>query len=143
VIALDEAQAATIREHGLRTYPEECCGALLGRFVDGLAVVELAWPIVNVRPDTRRRRFLVDPRDYLTVEREAARRGLEVLGFYHSHPDHPALPSEFDRQHAWPNLHYVIVEVDAGVPREITSWLLSEDRSIMREERILPARRTA
>jgi len=143
VIALDEAQAATIREHGLRTYPEECCGALLGRFVDGLAVVELAWPIVNVRPDTRRRRFLVDPRDYLTVEREAARRGLEVLGFYHSHPDHPALPSEFDRQHAWPNLHYVIVEVDAGVPREITSWLLGEDRSIMREERILPARRTA
>ena len=143
MIALDEAQAATIREHGLRTYPEECCGALLGRFVDGLAVVELAWPIVNVRPDTRRRRFLVDPRDYLTVEREAARRGLEVLGFYHSHPDHPALPSEFDRQHAWPNLHYVIVEVDAGVPREITSWLLSEDRSIMREERILPARRTA
>jgi proteasome lid subunit RPN8/RPN11 len=143
VIALGEASVGTIREHGLQTYPEECCGALLGRFVEALPVVEQAWPIVNIRPDTRRRRFLVDPRDYLKVEREAARRGLEVLGFYHSHPDHPALPSEFDRQHAWPNLHYVIVEVDGGVPREMTSWLLSEDRSIMREEPILPARRTA
>jgi proteasome lid subunit RPN8/RPN11 len=77
------------------------------------------------------------------VELEADRRGLVVLGFYHSHPDHPAVPSEFDRQHAWPNLHYVIVTVDAGAPREMTSWLLSEDRSIMREEAILPARRTA
>ena len=92
MIALGEAPAATIRQHGLRTYPEECCGALLGRFVEGLAAVELAWPIVNVREDTRRRRFLVDPRDYLTVEREAARRGLEVLGFVRSNQKFLQLP---------------------------------------------------
>jgi proteasome lid subunit RPN8/RPN11 len=143
MIALDEARAAVIREHGRRTYPEECCGALLGRFVDGVATVEVARAIANVREDGRRRRFLVDPRDYLEVEREADRQGLTVLGFYHSHPDHPAAPSDFDRRHAWPNLHYVIVAVEAGVPRELTSWLLSEDRSIMREESILLARRTA
>ena len=143
MIALDEARAGAIREHGRRAYPEECCGALLGRFVDGVATVEVARPIANVREDGRRRRFLVDPRDYLEVEREADRRGLAVLGFYHSHPDHPAAPSDFDRRHAWPNLHYVIVAVEAGVPREMTSWLLSEDRSIMREESILLARRSA
>jgi len=143
VIALLETQARNIRDHGRRTYPEECCGALLGRFVDGVPTVEVARAIANVRATARGRRFLVDPSDYLQVEQEAAQRGLEVLGFYHSHPDHPAVPSEFDRQHAWPNLHYVIVTVEAAVPREITSWLLSEDRSIMREEPILAARRTA
>ena len=143
MIALTAGHSTAIREHGRRTYPEECCGALLGRFVDGVPTVELVRPIANVREDARGRRFLVDPHDYLQVEQEADRRALAVLGFYHSHPDHPAAPSDFDRKHAWPNLHYLIVAVDAGAPRELTSWLLSEDRSIMREEPILPARRIA
>ena len=143
MIALTTGHRTAIREHGRRTYPEECCGALLGRFVDGVPTVEVVRPIANVREDARGRRFLVDPHDYLQVEQEADRRALAVLGFYHSHPDHPAAPSDFDRKHAWPNLHYLIVAVDAGVARELTSWLLSEDRSIMREESILPARRTA
>ena len=143
MIALTAGHVTAIREHGRRTYPEECCGALLGRFVDGVPTVELVRPIANVREDARGRRFLVDPHDYLQVEQEADRRAMVVLGFYHSHPDHPAVPSDFDRQHAWPNLHYLIVAVDAGAPRQVTSWLLSEDRSIMREEPILPARRTA
>ena len=143
MIALTAGHRTAIREHGRRTYPEECCGALLGRFVDGVPTVELVRPIANVRENARGRRFLVDPHDYLQVEQEADRRALAVLGFYHSHPDHPAAPSDFDRKHAWPNLHYLIVAVDAGAPRELTSWLLSEDRSIMREEPILPARRIA
>jgi proteasome lid subunit RPN8/RPN11 len=135
VIVLAEPHAAAIRDHGRRTYPEECCGVLLGS--NGTVPrVEAVRAIDNVRQDERQRRFLIDPRDYLAAEREARERGLEVLGFYHSHPDHPAEPSTYDRLHAWPNLHYVIVAVAAGEPGEMTSWLLAEDRATMRPERI-------
>jgi proteasome lid subunit RPN8/RPN11 len=139
VIVLGEELVAAIHEHGQRAYPEECCGALLGSSAGGAARVERIRPIDNVREDERQRRFLVDPRDYLAAEREARGRGLELLGFYHSHPDHPAEPSRFDRLHAWPNLHYVILAVAAGEPRELTSWLLTEDRSAMRPERVVVA----
>ena len=144
MIALRESEVAAIRAHGRETYPDECCGALLGRLQGEVAVVEAVEAIRNVREtEERRRRFLVDPRDYLAIEREASRRGLLVLGFYHSHPDHPAAPSVFDRLHAWPNLHYLILSVADGEPAEMTSWLLSEDRSMMGSEPILPRRRTA
>ena len=132
---VDEA----IRHHGEETYPHECCGALVGR---GDAVTDTV-ALPNTTEEGPRRRFLVRPSDYRLAEQRATELGGELLGFYHSHPDHPAAPSDFDRRHAWPNLHYVIVAVEAGVPREMTSWLLSEDRSIMREESILLARRTA
>lgn len=144
MIALSDHEVTAIREHGRQAYPDECCGALLGRVEGPVAVVEAVREIPNVREEeARRRRFLVDPRDYLEIEREARTRGLQVLGFYHSHPDHPAAPSAFDRLHAWPNLHYLIVAVSGGVPAEMTSWLLSEDRSMMGSEPILPRRRTA
>ena len=143
MIALDDRELATIREHGRQAYPEECCGALLGRMREAIPVVEAVLWIPNIREDARDRRFLVDPRDYLALERAAGKMGLVLLGFYHSHPDHPAAPSEFDRQHAWPNLHYLIVAVASGEPAEMTCWLLSEDRSMMESEPILPRRRTA
>lgn len=143
MIALGERETAAIREYGRQAYPDECCGALLGHVEGDVAVVEVVEAIRNVREEeARRRRFLVDPRDYLGVEREARLRGLDVLGFYHSHPDHPAAPSAFDRLHAWPNLHYLIVAVADGEPGEMTSWLLSEDRSRMGSEPILARRRT-
>lgn len=126
---------AAIEAHGARDYPDECCGVLLGR-VDGasarvVSIVEAA----NVREDERRRRFLIDAKAYLEAERAADAAGLTLIGFYHSHPDHPARPSEFDREHAWPNLHYIVLAVEGGRPREATSWVLSEDRGeFLREE---------
>jgi proteasome lid subunit RPN8/RPN11 len=143
VILLGEEQVGAIREHGRSAYPEECCGALLGRSDEGVARVEVVRAIDNVREDERQRRFLVDPREYLAAERAAREQGLELLGFYHSHPDHPAEPSRFDRLHAWPNLHYAIVAVAAGEPRELTSWLLTEDRGAMRPERVVLAEASA
>lgn len=136
MIVLAERHAEAIRAHGRRAYPEECCGVLLGKNGGTAPRVEVVREFANVHEDERRRRFLIDPRDYLAAEREARERGLSVLGFYHSHPDHPPEPSAFDRTHAWPNLHYVIVGVAAGEPGEITSWLLSEDRETMRPERV-------
>ena len=118
-----------IREHGRRSYPNECCGLLLGEAQPpGKTVVELR-PVENVREDSKRNRYLISPRDLLAAEKDAARRGLDVVGVYHSHPDHPARPSEFDRENALPWYSYMILHVAGGDPSDLTCWVLREDRS--------------
>ena len=114
-----------IRQHGIETYPNECCGALFGR--EGEISATFALP--NTTDEGPRRRFLVRPQDYREAERRAAERGVELLGFYHSHPDHPARPSQYDLDHAWPVFSYIIVSVRAGVREDMTSWRLRDDRS--------------
>ena len=125
----DEADTG-IRRHGRETYPYECCGALIGR---GHRVRE-AMALPNTTTAGPRRRFLVRPADYRAAERRASELGAELLGFYHSHPDHPARPSRYDLDHAWPVFAYVIVAVEGGEPRALTSWRLREDRSAFDEE---------
>ena len=117
-----------IRDHGAKSYPHEACGAILG--VDGAGPREARalLPLINRRDDSPRNRFEVDADDFRTAERAAAERGLELVGWYHSHPDHPARPSEYDREHAWPWYSYVIVSVAAGQPQDMTSWRLADDR---------------
>lgn len=125
------AEAGTrICEHGRESYPYECCGALIGR--DQLVTEALELP--NTTEEGHRRRFLVRPDDYRVAERRAAELGAELLGFYHSHPDHPARPSQYDLDHAWPMFTYLIVAVEGGEPKAITSWRLREDRSAFEEE---------
>jgi proteasome lid subunit RPN8/RPN11 len=119
-----------IRKHGAETYPHECCGALLGQ--EG-TVLE-AWALPNTTDEGPRRRFLIRPVDYRAAERRAAEAGLELLGFYHSHPDHPARPSQYDLDHAWPVFSYVILAVVAGRPEDMTSWRLAADRSAFEPE---------
>lgn len=121
---------AAIRAHGREAYPHECCGALLG---SGRRVLE-AWPLPNTTEEGPRRRFLVRPADYRAAELRAASCGRQLLGFYHSHPDHPARPSQYDLDHAWPVFSYVIVSVMDGMPAAITSWRLRDDRSAFEEE---------
>jgi proteasome lid subunit RPN8/RPN11 len=89
--------------------------------------------MVNHRTDDPRR-YLISPEDLLRTTADLQRSALEVLGYYHSHPDHPAAPSEFDSQHAWPWYSYIIVRVDRGRAAELTSWVLEEDCSAMRQE---------
>lgn len=129
--------AAAIRLHGGEAYPEECCGALLG-------VVENATPRVtrlermeNARREERHRRYVIDPLEYARLEKRADAEGLSMLGFYHSHPDHPAVPSDYDREHGFPFFHYVLVAVRAGVPGELASYVLSEDRGVFDREELL------
>jgi cysteine synthase B len=124
---------AEIRAHGAAAYPDECCGVLLG---PGPGAVTETWPLDNSTTLERRRRFLIGPDDYRRAEARATARGLEIVGFYHSHPDHPAEPSPFDLAHAWPNLSYTIVSIRAGAPREMRSWRLRPDRSGYIEESI-------
>jgi proteasome lid subunit RPN8/RPN11 len=144
-----------IYEHGVETYPYECCGALLGTDADILAFdpnensrkisreVLSLFPLVNRRDDSPRNRFSVTADDVREAEKAASAQGLEVIGWYHSHPDHPARPSDYDRDHAWPWYSYIIVSVQSGVPQDMTSWRLKNDRSGYLEEKISPMKVSA
>jgi len=126
---------AAIRQHGQETYPHECCGALVGR--DGVVSAIVALP--NTTDEGPRRRFMVRPSDYQLAERRATELGVELLGFYHSHPDHPARPSQYDLDHAWPTFAYIIVAVagdgaaNGAKAGDMTVWFLKEDRSRFEE----------
>ncbi|MGD0841811.1 MAG: M67 family metallopeptidase [Candidatus Acidiferrales bacterium] len=139
MLELNSELAARINAHGAKDYPHECCGALLG--TDGAAgrAVRDLLPLSNRRDDSPRNRFAITAEDVRAAERAATERGLDLIGWYHSHPDHPARPSEFDREHAWPWYSYIIVAVAAGVPREMTSWRLTDDRARFEAEPISPA----
>ena len=133
--------AEKIRAHGAETYPHECCGALLGRDTGEVAggdpgkypvaperEILALYPLVNRRDDSPRNRFSVTSEDVMAAEKAARGQGLDVVGWYHSHPDHPARPSEYDREHAWPWYSYIIVSVHNGAPQDMTSWRLNDDR---------------
>ena len=123
-----------IRRAGERSYPAECCGVLGGRVSHCKEVVQLA-AVVNRRTDDPHR-YLISADDLLQVTQDLRRSDLEVLGYYHSHPDHAAEPSAFDSEHAWPWYSYIIVRVDRGRAGELTSWVLEEDCSAMRQESV-------
>jgi S-sulfo-L-cysteine synthase (O-acetyl-L-serine-dependent) len=131
VLAVPREVLERMRDHGARTYPDECCGALLALHPGEVAE---AFALSNTTDGERRRRFLIGPDEYRVAEKRAAEIGGDVIGFYHSHPDHPAVPSAFDLEHAWPNLSYVIVSVRAGRAEEARSWRLRADRSTFDEE---------
>ena len=124
-LRITPAVDAAIRQHGAETYPHECCGALYGS--NGSVTDILALP--NVTEEGPRRRFRISDKDYLKTERRASELGAELLGFYHSHPDHPARPSQYDLDHALPTFSYIIVSVRGGTPEDMTSWRLRDDRS--------------
>jgi proteasome lid subunit RPN8/RPN11 len=128
-LRLGSGVGAAIRRHGEETYPHECCGALVGSPGHATAAVTLP----NTTDEGPRRRFLVRPSDYRLAEQRASELGGDLLGFYHSHPDHPARPSQFDLDHAWPTFAYVIVAVATGTAQDMTVWYLKEDRTNFEE----------
>ena len=127
LLSISKELAERIRAHGAETYPHECCGALLGRDDEVREILGL-FPLINRRDDSPQNRFSVTAQDVLDAEKSARQQGLDVVGWYHSHPDHPARPSEYDRDHAWPWYSYIIVSVAQGQPQDMTSWRLNDDR---------------
>lgn len=124
-----------IHRFGEAAYPDEGAGLLLGISDGAKKQVKAVLPLSNSREDSARyNRYLLTPQDYLHGEQEAARLGLDVLGVFHSHPDHPNRPSEFDREWAMPWFSYLITSVQAGAAAGSRSWLLSEDRQAFSEE---------
>ena len=128
-LLVDAKIDAEIRRHGEETYPHECCGALVGSGNHVTATVALP----NTTEEGPRRRFMVRPSDYRVAEQKASELGGDLLGFYHSHPDHPARPSQYDLDHAWPTFAYIIVAVASGKSAAMTVWYLKEDRSAFDE----------
>ena len=125
-----------IHVHGEQAYPEEGAGFLLGE-ENGVRDVQTIFPLTNSREDSaRHNRYLITPEDYLKAELEADKLGLSLLGVFHSHPDHPNRPSEFDREWAQPFFSYIITSVQSGKAIESRSWRLLEDRSQFVEEEI-------
>ncbi|MDR3280998.1 MAG: M67 family metallopeptidase [Synergistaceae bacterium] len=131
MILLPDSASMAIRSEGERSYPNECCGALLGEMDEsGARAISEILPIDNGREtEERYHRFVIGPDDFMAAEKTARELGLGVIGFYHSHPDHPAVPSDYDRDHALPWYSYVIVAVESGVSGDLTSWELDADRS--------------
>ncbi|MGH7569315.1 MAG: M67 family metallopeptidase [Gemmatimonadales bacterium] len=137
-LALESRHLESIRRRAEAAYPEEACGLIGGLWEgetggDRKTGVTLV-PLLNARRDSRRNRYRIDPESVRRAQERLDRDGLEIVGVYHSHPDHPPKPSAYDREHGWPRLSYVIVEVRrgrAGVPR---SWVLRDDRTGFVEE---------
>ena len=135
---IDGQLLEAIRGHGREAYPEECCGALLGSTRGERARIERIERLSNAREGDRRRRYVISPQEYLRAERAAEEAGISLLGFYHSHPDHPAVPSDYDRQNALPFFHYLVLAVPSGTPGEVSVWILSEDRGVFEQEALVP-----
>lgn len=132
-LVLEARHRETIEREGRAAYPNECCGFLVGRDVEGAAQVLEVVPAVNTREDSPRNRYLIPPEVFARVQRDAAAQGLDIVGFYHSHPDVEARPSTFDREHAWPFYRYVIVSVHAATTKDLRAWRLRPERDAFDE----------
>jgi proteasome lid subunit RPN8/RPN11 len=134
MLRMEHALIDEIRRQGERAYPAECCGVLVGTAGDVKDVVRLV-PVTNRRTDDPHR-YLIAPDDLRRIEADLRPLTQDVLGCYHSHPDHPAVPSAFDVAQAWPWYSYLILRVDDGQAAEVASWVLDDDRSMMHSEPI-------
>ena len=128
-----------MRAHGERDYPFECCGLMLGQLQnDGRKTVIEIYAISNAREEeAKRNRFLIRPEELMSGEKYAREKSLDVVGFYHSHPDDRAVPSQYDLEHAWPTYSYIVVSVENGRAVDLRSWVMESDRSRFNEEEIL------
>ena len=138
MLKLNEQTYDAVRRHGEETYPHECCGVLLGRSLDDVNVVEDAIRAGNTRTDSAHNRYHIAPHELVKIQREGRKRGLDIVGFYHSHPDHPAMWSSTDFAEAhWVGCSYIITEIAAGKAAITNSFLLTgsseEDKQFLDE----------
>ena len=143
IVVLD----ATLRQHiddaVRQAYPHEGCGFLVGEWVEAEIRVRAVRSAVNARADSPHNRYLIEPEEFLRAIQAAEKDGLDVVGFYHSHPDAPGVPSTFDRDHAWPRYAYLLVSVRDRTVGECRTWLLDEERREFDEVEIRDPARVA
>jgi proteasome lid subunit RPN8/RPN11 len=133
-VIISDVLKGRIFEQLQQTYPNEGGGFLLGIHQGGEITVKDVHPVDNVfESEEQFHRYAMTPKDWMRLEDEADAKGLSLVGYYHSHPDHPAIPSEFDRVHALPNFRYLITSVREGKAAELRAWQLSDDRSQFNE----------
>ena len=139
-ISLDQKLFENMVDHASSTYPEECCGLLVGKLLEGNAVKKVMYvrAVDNVsEKSVRSHSYTIDPKEYLSIEIEAEKSDLEVIGVFHSHPNAAASPSAIDRNYAWPGLSYVVIGVREGKSVEVASWTIEKLGGDFHEERII------
>lgn len=141
MLTISNVLLAQVHAHLEAGYPNEACGILLGdvdadaKVVKDLALVANAWEAES-ECEGLRNRYLITPEDVARADRQAARQGMDIIGFFHSHPDCPARPSGTDREFAWPTIAFMIISVVQGKAITTNSWILRDDRSQFDEETI-------
>ncbi len=123
-----------IKRDSVESYPDECCGFLFGKEENEIRIILSAKPVFNVSNENKKRRFQIDPRDYMLAEKWAVENESGLLGVYHSHPDHPPIPSETDRVYAQPFFSYIILSITNGKWSNTRSWRLNENLQFDEEE---------
>lgn len=142
MLKIGVAEYEQVRQHGEETYPDECCGILIGRFTGATRVVFSIERCGNIAHGSLRNRYFIDPHEAIRAQRNARDHGLEIVGFYHSHPDHPPQWSSTDLEEAhWIGCSYVITKVDDGRAAVTKSFMLAgkleEDKSFIEEEMVI------
>ena len=134
-VVIPDNEIKRIRAHGEETYPEECCGVLIGELNNHNIITETR-KAINTNAGSKNTRYNIDPRYFVQLDNELEEKGLEIKGIYHSHPDHPSKPSQFDLDHAWPNFSYIVLSVVNGKAYVLTSWRLIITRENFEQESI-------
>ncbi len=136
VLKLNILQLEKIKSYLESCYPEEGCCILIGVIENDVKILKEIALVKNVAVDNRKRRYIIDPLEYSRIEKETIEKGMEIIGIAHSHPEHPSIPSDFDKQNSWPFFSYIIVSVKSGKSKSVNSWVLKDDRSEFEEEPI-------
>ncbi len=136
MIIIKKSDLDKIFDHGREGYPSEVCGIIMGTCDDKAKAAQEVRKAGNLNTERSHDRYEMDPKDILRAEREGTENGMEIVGFYHSHPDHPDAPSEFDRERAWPSYSYMIVSVNNGRDIKVRSWVINEETKKFEEEEI-------
>jgi len=136
MIKMKKEHLQVIEAHGREGYPHEVCGIIMGNFNDDANVATEVRRAKNLNNERAHDRYEMDPKDLLNAEKEGREAGVEIIGYYHSHPDHPDRPSEFDRERAWPGYSYLIASVMGGKDVTTRSWVINEETSKFDEEKI-------
>ena len=125
-----------IIEHAKEAYPHECCGVLVGNIMGNVRKLFESYRAANINTERANDRYVIDPKEINIIDKTARVEGLEIMGFYHSHPDHPDRPSQFDREMGQPGWSYIIVSVNKGTDVSVKSWIFTEDKEPYKEEAI-------
>ncbi|MDN3514445.1 MAG: M67 family metallopeptidase [Candidatus Brocadia sp.] len=135
LLCIDKDKLREIENQVKKSYPSECCGLLIGTNASEKRVVDVR-PVQNKNFERAHDRYVIERGDFEKVDREAVKNGLQIIGVYHSHPDHPAIPSTYDTEHACSWFSYIIVAVEGGEKMEIKSWVFDEKKKQFKEEEI-------
>ena len=135
MLCIDDSKFRDIENQAKKSYPNECCGLLIGMNTSEKKVVEVR-PAQNWNTERSHDRYVIERKEFEKIDKEAVKKGFQIIGVYHSHPDHPAIPSAYDTEHACSWFSYIIVAVEKGETTDIKSWIFNEEKKQFEEEKI-------